>query len=246
MTIEQHDTGKPVTDLATDSLAVVVSTAGVDSPSLALEPAFDAVEATGPPGEYDAALVPTAPGDYTFHMTGSIHGTAVDLTLASGAETFEPVVGSGDLEFPAKLPSLGDVATRLDRIDRGSPRCSPPRPARRRSPSPRMRQRPPAAAAASADRALLIGGVLGGAGLVARGGRLVAAVLPGPAGGGPAPRDPTRHDADGDPARRWAPSRSWLHRAARRGRAAGLGRAHARLRATVPPRARPSGARRRS
>jgi hypothetical protein len=117
VTVMTHDTEKPVTDLAADALHVVVSTAAVDSPSLALEPAFDAVEATGPLGEYDAALVPTAPGDYSFHVTGSIHGTAVDLKLASGEETFDPVVGSGDLEFPAKMPTLTEVGTRLDRID---------------------------------------------------------------------------------------------------------------------------------
>ena len=117
VTVSHHADGAPVTDLAAEDLTVVVSTAGVDSPGLILEPAFDAEEKTGPLGEYDAALVPTAPGDYTFHITGSIHGTAVDLTVASGEETFDPVVTSSDLEFPAKMPTLTEVGTRLDRID---------------------------------------------------------------------------------------------------------------------------------
>ena len=117
VTITDHDDGTPITDLGDDALTVVVSTAGVMTPTLVLEPAFDAVEKTGPLGEYDAPIVPTAPGDYEFHFSGSIKGTAVDLTVASGEETFEPVVASTGLEFPVKMPTLTEVGTRLDRID---------------------------------------------------------------------------------------------------------------------------------
>lgn len=117
VTITDHHDGSPILDLGADDIKVVVSTAGADSGSLGFAPAFDAVEKEGSLGEYDAALVPTAPGDYSFHITGSIHGTAVDLTVASGDETFDPVVASTDLEFPAKMPSLTEVGTRLDRID---------------------------------------------------------------------------------------------------------------------------------
>lgn len=166
VTIVHHADDKPVTDLAADALTVVVSTAGTDSPSLALEAAFDDVEMTGPLGEYDAALVPTAPGDYSFHITGSIHDTAVDLTLASGAETFDPVVSSADLQFPAKVPDLGEVATRLDRIDGRIQALQSAAPG-----SDTLTAAQDAAAAANsavmvANQALLIGGLLGFAGLV--------------------------------------------------------------------------------
>lgn len=117
VTIVVHDTNKPVLDLGADDLQVVVSTAGVDSPALAFVPAFDASEGAGPLGEYNAALVPTAPGDYTFHITGVIRKTAVDVTLASSDGAFDPVAGTSELEFPAKLPNLTEVGTRLDRID---------------------------------------------------------------------------------------------------------------------------------
>jgi hypothetical protein len=117
VTVSDHRDGSHILDLASDDLTVIVSTAGANSGSLVFEPAFDAVEKTGSLGEYDAALVPTAPGDYSFHVTGSIHGTAVDLTVASGDATFDPVVASTDLEFPAKMPTLTEVGTRLDRID---------------------------------------------------------------------------------------------------------------------------------
>lgn len=117
LTISDHHDASPILDLRSDDLTVVVSTAGASSASLVFEPAFDAAEKTGSLGEYDAALVPTAPGDYSFHITGSIAGTAVDLTVASGEETFDAVVASTGLEFPAKMPTLTEVGTRLDRID---------------------------------------------------------------------------------------------------------------------------------
>ena len=39
------------------------------------------------------------------------------MTVASGDETFSPVQSSSEIEFPVKVPTLADVATRLDRID---------------------------------------------------------------------------------------------------------------------------------
>jgi hypothetical protein len=107
----------PVTDLASDDLKVVVSTGGQQTGELTFEPGFDLEEMEGPLGEYDAAIVPTAPGDYTFHLTGSIHGQALDITVTSGAETFDTVKGTSDLEFPTKLPAVSEMVTRLDRID---------------------------------------------------------------------------------------------------------------------------------
>ena len=71
VTIKHNADESPVTDLGPDDLKVVVSTSDQDSASLSFDPAFDAAEGEGPLGEYDAAIVPTAPGDYTFHITGS-------------------------------------------------------------------------------------------------------------------------------------------------------------------------------
>jgi hypothetical protein len=107
---------KPVTDLAADALSVVVSTGGQQSAALPFEPAFNAAEGEGPLGEYDAAILPTAPGGYDFHITGTIHEQKVDLTVKS-TDTQEPVSGTSDIEFPTKLPSLTEIVTRLDRID---------------------------------------------------------------------------------------------------------------------------------
>lgn len=109
--------GKPVTDLGADDLHVVVTTNNQPSAALSFEPGFDPEEMEGPLGEYDAAIVPTAPGEYGFAISGTIHGQAVDVSVASGDTTFDAVKESTDLEFPTKLPSIAEISTRLDRID---------------------------------------------------------------------------------------------------------------------------------
>ena len=115
VTIEDHD-GRPVTDLADGDITVVVSTADQATAALPLEPAFEVGE-FGTPGQYVADILPTVPGDYTFKFAGSLHGETVDVSVTSGDDTFSPVQGSGEIEFPVKVPTLADVATRLDRID---------------------------------------------------------------------------------------------------------------------------------
>ena len=109
--------GKPVDDLGPDDLKVVVSTNGQTSDSLSFDPSFDPDTGLGTHGEYDAAIMPTAPGDYTFHLTGTIHGTKVDVTVTSGAETFDTVHDPTDIQFPTKLPTVTDLTTRVTQID---------------------------------------------------------------------------------------------------------------------------------
>jgi hypothetical protein len=160
-----HDgSDKPVTDLAADDLKVVVSTGSQQTTELTLEPGFDPVEMEGPLGEYDAAILPTAPGDYTFHLTGSIHGQAVDFTVTSGDETFDAVKGTTDIEFPVKLPTLPEVVTRLDRIDARIVAAQTSTGPTQASVDALAGQA--ADARQAADRALLVGGGLGAAGIV--------------------------------------------------------------------------------
>jgi hypothetical protein len=122
LTIEDHD-GQPVNDLAAGDITVIVSTADQSTAALPLEPAFGVVRGRpqlvefGTPGQYVADILPTVPGDYTFKFAGSLHGETVDVSVTSGDETFSPVQGSGEIEFPVKVPTLAEVATHLDRID---------------------------------------------------------------------------------------------------------------------------------
>ncbi|HYC07952.1 MAG TPA: hypothetical protein VEG29_08510 [Candidatus Binatia bacterium] len=109
--------GKPVDDLGPDDLKVVVSTNGQNSDSLSFDPSYDADTGLGTHGEYDAAIMPTAPGDYTFHLTGTIHDQKVDVTVTSGDETFDTVKDPTDIQFPTKLPTVTDLTTRVTQID---------------------------------------------------------------------------------------------------------------------------------
>ena len=151
---------KPITDIPADAISVVVSTGGQDSSSLSLSPAFDVEEGFGTPGEYSTDLIPTAPGEYSFHFTGTIHGKAIDLSMTSSDSTFDGVAAAGDLEFPVKQPTLTEVGTRLDRIDGRVDEL--------RSTAQDISDARSAASAAqsAASQALLIGALLGGAGLV--------------------------------------------------------------------------------
>jgi hypothetical protein len=106
--------GSPVTDLGSDSLKVQVVYQGQTSDSMPLTPAFSAN--FGTPGEYDAQLEPTRPGDYTFHFTGAIHGTAVDESFTSSPKTFDTVRDDTSIEFPVKDPSRGQLSTAVERV----------------------------------------------------------------------------------------------------------------------------------
>jgi hypothetical protein len=110
-------TGNPVGDLSADDLKVVVSTAGQQSDPMSLTPTFDEDTGLGIPGDYEAPMIPTAPGDYTFHVTGTIHSTKIDETATSSDTTFDTVVDPSAVQFPNKLPAVGDLATRVERVD---------------------------------------------------------------------------------------------------------------------------------
>lgn len=142
--------GQAVTDLGPDDLQATIASGSQTSRALSFEPAFDLDEGDGTPGQYIAKVLPTAPGDYTFHITGSIHGTAVDVSVTSGDKTFDPAIGTTDIEFPNQLPDQAEVATHLDRLD--------------------GRVAGAAGTASDASRAavigIVVGGVVGGIGVV--------------------------------------------------------------------------------
>lgn len=142
--------GNPVSDLGVDDLKVVVSTAGQQSDPMSLAPTFDEDTGLGIPGDYEAPLIPTALGDYTFHLTGTIHSTKIDETATSSDTTFDSVVDPSAVQFPNKLPAIGDLATRIDRVDA------------------RVQAQATAAseATSSADTAFFVGLTAGGAGVL--------------------------------------------------------------------------------
>jgi hypothetical protein len=109
-----HDArDRPVTDLS-DTLKVEVIFGSEKMPAMTMQPDFEVGE-FGTPGDYRAFFFPTRPGDYSFHFTGTIKGQAVDATFTSGPTTFSSVIDPGTVEFPAKDPTTGELAQRLDR-----------------------------------------------------------------------------------------------------------------------------------
>ena len=113
-----HDAGgAPVDDLGNPvTLKVQVIFGSTTSEFLDLEPSFDADTGLGTHGEWDAAITPTEPGNYTFHLTGSIHGQAIDQKFTSGAETFNPVEDPTAIEFPNKTPSASQQAAAIKQL----------------------------------------------------------------------------------------------------------------------------------
>ncbi len=165
--------GKAVTDLNDGDLKVTVSVGGKTSDPLDLLNTFDPDTGLGIPGDYEAPLIPTAPGDYTFHLSGTIDGTAVDETATSSDATFNSVVDATGIQFPNQLPALTDIITRLDRIDTrlaASPAPSSGAPAPSPGPVDNAAVDAASAAAASAqsaaNNALLVGGAIGAAGVI--------------------------------------------------------------------------------
>lgn len=104
--------GSPVTDVV-DTLKVEV-TKGDEKMTAPLAANFR-VGAFGTPGDYRAWVTPTRPGAYTFRVTGTIRGQNVDESFSSGRNTFNDVEDVSSIQFPAKDPTTGQLATRLDR-----------------------------------------------------------------------------------------------------------------------------------
>jgi hypothetical protein len=104
---------QPVTDL-TDTLKVAVTTGTAEPLALAMEPFFEVGE-FGTPGDYRAFFIPTAPGSYRFHFTGTIKGQKVDQSFTSGPQTFSDLEDPAQVQYPVRQPTGGQLATRADR-----------------------------------------------------------------------------------------------------------------------------------
>ncbi|MGZ8582603.1 MAG: hypothetical protein ACXWZF_12115 [Actinomycetota bacterium] len=113
----EHD-GEPVNDMKPGDVQVEVSFGDETSEPMDLEPwfFFEGGELVfGEPGEYRADFVPSQPGKYTFHFTGTIEGEKIDEEMTSGPDTFSVVEDVATASFPAvDAPSNDELATRID------------------------------------------------------------------------------------------------------------------------------------
>ena len=109
--------GAPVDDLSPDDLTVTVTFGDQTSDPLPLLPSYDEDTGLGTKGDYLAAIIPTEPGDYTFHLVGKIHDQAVDETATSSDATFDSVQNPAAIQFPDTLPTISDLVTRIERLE---------------------------------------------------------------------------------------------------------------------------------
>jgi hypothetical protein len=110
VTLSEH--GSPVVDLG-DTLKVQVSFGGQQT-TLPLEPNFEVGE-FGSPGDYRAWFIPSQAGPYTFQLSGSVHGTKINLSVTSGPKTFDDVTDPAEATFPAvNAPTTKDLSTRIE------------------------------------------------------------------------------------------------------------------------------------
>jgi hypothetical protein len=100
--VGEYGTGgtEPVEGLAA-TLTAEVTKEG-QTRSLPLEPQGE--------GVYEAAIVPTSTGDYTFRITGTIGDVSIDESVTSGPTTFNSVEPLAAIEFPFSRPDAGQLA----------------------------------------------------------------------------------------------------------------------------------------
>ncbi len=100
-------TNQPVTGLENSLQAEIIF--GASKRTLKIEPD------EGQPGHYTAFLLPSAVGDYTWHIFGKIENTPADITMTSSPTTFASVVPKSDASFPGRDPSFNELQTELQR-----------------------------------------------------------------------------------------------------------------------------------
>ena len=158
--------GNAIDDLGSPpTLKVEVLSGTQKSDPLDLKASFDADTGLGTHGEFDAAIIPTAPGDYTFHLSGTIGSDKIDERFTSSDKTFDTVRDPTPVEFPAKDPSPSQLATNLDRLN---PRVESAISLAQSTSRETKKARDKASTAQTLGIvALVVGAVVGGAGLVA-------------------------------------------------------------------------------
>lgn len=67
----------------------------------------------GDPGHYTSDLIPTAPGPYRFHFTGSIGDLEIDEVFESGEDTFSEVLPSSGFQFPESVPAAREMESAI-------------------------------------------------------------------------------------------------------------------------------------
>ncbi|HEY6570769.1 MAG TPA: hypothetical protein VIZ22_10780 [Candidatus Limnocylindrales bacterium] len=65
----------------------------------------------GEEGAYESVFFPTAAGPYTFHISGTLDGQAIDESFTSSPEGFSEVEDLASGQFPVQFPSQAEVVS---------------------------------------------------------------------------------------------------------------------------------------
>ena len=102
--------GKPVVG-AEKTLKVAIAYGGGTPKDLPLIPSDEV------PGKYNASVIPTKAGTYSFIFSGSLNGQSINQTFESGPGRFDDVVAPSTLEFPVTVPATADLAQQTQAAD---------------------------------------------------------------------------------------------------------------------------------
>ncbi len=83
---------------------------GDQTMTVELHPAF------ADPGHYVADVIFTLPGDYQFHVTGTIEGNAVDQVFNTADGQFGPVEPVADVQFPVAAPETLELVETINEL----------------------------------------------------------------------------------------------------------------------------------
>ena len=76
-------------------------------------------EAFSEPGLFEADIIPTRPGTYTYHVTGTVAGQEIDEFFTSSEDTFSNVNVPADIQFPERDPTTGELAQAVEQLREG-------------------------------------------------------------------------------------------------------------------------------
>jgi len=105
LTVANAQTNEPVEG--------VEKTLKVDATAGGQTKTFDLAARFGVRGAYVANLIPTKAGGWVFRFRGDIEGTPIDERFESGPGRFNDVEPKAALEFPAQVPSIGELASQV-------------------------------------------------------------------------------------------------------------------------------------
>ena len=107
----EEDQGPPISDA---ELQVEIlfgdETSDTSTGPLLMEEAFT------DPGLFEADIIPTRPGTYTYHVTGTAAGQQIDEFFTSSEDTFSNVNVPAGISFPEGDPTTGELAERIERL----------------------------------------------------------------------------------------------------------------------------------